>query len=110
MSDKSKLNNFVAVKYHVRTLFSEDTIALHNFYNGYCGISKIEGDRYCLCYLTTADNLQRCNGSIAGMQEKVLMKNPHLKKYSANRRYCMMRRWPFRKLVLTKKSRWKEMC
>src|SRR4029077_5031507 len=42
MNNKSKLNNFVGVKYHVRTSFSEDTIALHNFFNGYCGISKVE--------------------------------------------------------------------
>jgi flavin-dependent dehydrogenase len=76
---KNKLNNYVAVKYHIRTTFPNDTIALHNFYNGYCGISKIEGDKYCLCYLTNAENLQRCKGSIPLMEETILMKNPHLK-------------------------------
>jgi flavin-dependent dehydrogenase len=69
LNDKSKLSNYVGVKYHVRTSFPVNTIALHNFYNGYCGISKIEGDRYCLCYLTTAENLQRSNGSIAEMEK-----------------------------------------
>ena len=49
-----KLNNYIGVKYHIKTSFPDDTIALHNFKNGYCGISKVEGDEYCLCYLTTA--------------------------------------------------------
>src|SRR5579859_3066579 len=52
------LNNYVGVKYHVNAEYlrgiAEDLIALHNFRGGYCGISKIEDDRYCLCYLTTA--------------------------------------------------------
>jgi flavin-dependent dehydrogenase len=78
--EKNKLNNYVAVKYHVKTSFPADTIALHNFNNGYCGISKIEADKYCLCYLTTAENLQRSNGSIPVMEETILMQNPHLKK------------------------------
>ncbi len=77
---KSKLNNYVAVKYHVRLPFPDDMIALHNFRNGYCGIVKIEGDKYCLCYLTNAENLQQAGGSIATMEKNVLMRNPHLEK------------------------------
>lgn len=78
--DKNRLNNYVGVKYHVQTNFPADTIALHNFYNGYCGISKIEGDKFCLCYLTNAGNLQRSNGSIQEMEQTILTRNPHLKK------------------------------
>jgi flavin-dependent dehydrogenase len=37
-----KLNNQVAVKYHVKTHWQENLIGLHNFSGGYCGISKIE--------------------------------------------------------------------
>jgi flavin-dependent dehydrogenase len=33
-----KLNNHIGVKYHIRTDFPEDTIALHNFKDGYCGL------------------------------------------------------------------------
>jgi menaquinone-9 beta-reductase len=77
---KNKLNNYVGVKYHIKTSFPADTIALHNFSNGYCGISKIEGDKYCLCYMTTAENLQRSNGSVPEMEQRILMQNPHLKK------------------------------
>ena len=78
--NKNRLNNYVGVKYHIRTNFPADTIALHNFYNGYCGISKIEEDKYCLCYLTNANNLLRSNGSIKAMEQGLLMRNPHLKK------------------------------
>lgn len=76
----AKLNNYIGVKYHVKTDQPADTIALHNFENGYCGISKIEGDRYCLCYLTTADNLKRSHNSIPEMEKNLLCKNPHLEK------------------------------
>jgi flavin-dependent dehydrogenase len=37
-----KLNNYIGVKYHVKCELPPDTIALHNFKNGYCGISKVE--------------------------------------------------------------------
>lgn len=75
-----KLNNYIGVKYHIKTSFAADTIALHNFKNGYCGISKVEGDAYCLCYLTTAQNLKENNNSIKEMEQRVLYKNPFLKK------------------------------
>jgi menaquinone-9 beta-reductase len=74
----NKLNNYIGVKYHIKTKFAADTIALHNFKNGYCGISKIEGDKYCLCYLTNAENLKASNNSIGAMEKNILQKNPHL--------------------------------
>ena len=76
----NKLNNYIGIKYHVQTDFPNDQIALHNFENGYCGISKIEDDKYCLCYLTTAKNLQRSDNSIQKMEENILQQNPFLKK------------------------------
>ncbi len=72
--------NFVAVKYHVRHNWQENLIGLHNFENGYCGISKIENDQYCLCYLTTASNLKRSENKIGIMEKDVLCVNPHLRK------------------------------
>jgi len=77
---KNKLNNYIGVKYHIKTDFPADTIALHNFKNGYCGIVKIEDDNYNLCYLTTAGNLQKSNGDIKKMEQTILSENPHLKK------------------------------
>jgi flavin-dependent dehydrogenase len=75
-----KLNNYIGVKYHVTADLPTDTIALHNFKNGYCGISKVENNEYCLCYLTTAKNLKDNHNSIKAMEENVLFKNPFLKK------------------------------
>jgi flavin-dependent dehydrogenase len=53
---------------------------LHNFKKGYCGISKVEGDKYCLFYLTNADNLQNSGNYIQKMEKTILSANPHLKK------------------------------
>jgi flavin-dependent dehydrogenase len=77
---RNKLNNYVAVKYHISCDFDPTTIALHNFHQGYCGIVKIEDNRYCLCYLTTADNLRKSHGSIREMEQRILGQNPHLNK------------------------------
>ncbi len=69
---------YLAVKYHIQTGFQRDTIALHNFENGYCGISAIEDNKHCLCYLTTREQLRK-HGNIGNMEKNVLWKNPHLK-------------------------------
>lgn len=76
----SALNHFIAVKYHAVLDHPKDTIALHNFKNGYCGISPVEENKICICYLTTADNLRQSDKSIPVMEKKVIRKNPHLNK------------------------------
>ncbi|HLP39160.1 NAD(P)/FAD-dependent oxidoreductase [Lacibacter sp.] len=76
----NKLNNYIGVKYHIKIDRPADVIALHNFENGYCGISQIEDGKFCLCYLTTAVNLQKSNNSIEQMEKTILCKNPQLKK------------------------------
>lgn len=73
------LNNYIGIKYHIRYAHDASQISLHNFRNGYCGISKIEDDKSCLCYLTTAQNLRNCNNSIDDLQQQVLYKNHLLK-------------------------------
>jgi flavin-dependent dehydrogenase len=80
LQKKNKLNNYIAVKYHVKTSWPSDLIALHNFKDGYCGISQIEEGKYCLCYLTTARNLAHAGNSIPQMEKQVLYENPHLEK------------------------------
>ncbi len=86
-SSKRRLNNYIGVKYHIQSDFPCDTIALHNFENGYCGIVKIEEDLYNLCYLTTALNLQRSHNSIAEMERNILMNNPHLQRIFSESRF-----------------------
>lgn len=73
------LHNYIGVKYHVKANFPSDSIALHNFSNGYCGMSKVENDTCCLCYLTTAQNLRHAGGSIDAMEKSILYRNPLLK-------------------------------
>ena len=80
LAKKNKLNNYIGVKYHIRYNFPDDLIALHNFKKGYCGISKIENEQYCFCYLTVADNLQNSGNDIKRMEQTILSANPHLKK------------------------------
>ncbi|KAA3439908.1 NAD(P)/FAD-dependent oxidoreductase [Rufibacter hautae] len=69
---------YLAVKYHLRTQFPKHVIALHNFADGYAGVSAIEEDRYCFCYLTTRHNLKK-HGTIAQMEAQELSKNPWLR-------------------------------
>ncbi len=69
---------YVGVKYHIRTDFPNDLIVLHNFSDGYCGMSAIEDGKYCLCYLTSRENLRNA-GSIPAMEQAILYQNPHLK-------------------------------
>ncbi len=79
LGKNKKLNNYIGVKYHIKTDWPNDLIALHNFKDGYCGISKVEEDKCCLCYLTTAQNLRENENSIAALEANVLKANPYLK-------------------------------
>lgn len=81
--NNKRLDNYIAVKYHVRLKGAPDEIALHNFKNGYCGFSKVENDRWCLCYMTTAQNLKSCGNSLLHLEKNVLGKNPALQKIFA---------------------------
>jgi len=76
----SALNNYIAVKYHISYPWPADVVGLHNFDNGYCGISQVEDNRTCLCYLTTAASLHNCGNDIRRLEHDVVMKNPWLHK------------------------------
>jgi menaquinone-9 beta-reductase len=74
-----KRSPYVGVKYHIKTEdHPKDTIALHNFKDGYCGISGVEDNRFNLCYLTHRKNLKTHKG-ISELEQAVLSKNPFLK-------------------------------
>jgi flavin-dependent dehydrogenase len=75
---------YLGVKYHLRLPgFPRDLIALHNFADGYAGISSIEEDKLCFCYLSTRQNLRQ-HGTIPAMEQAVLARNPHLRAILAN--------------------------
>lgn len=75
LKKKNRLNNYIGVKYHVDYTIDKDIIALHNFKNGYCGISRIEDGKCCICYLTTADQLLYAGNTIKKLESIVLTKN-----------------------------------
>ncbi|WP_439505791.1 NAD(P)/FAD-dependent oxidoreductase [Sediminibacterium sp.] len=79
LGKQKQLDNFIGVKYHIDIDWPNDLIALHNFKDGYCGISNIEDGKTCLCYLTTANNLKTNGGSIEAMEQTVLKANPYLR-------------------------------
>jgi len=74
-------NNFVGIKYHLKSEVPAKQIELHLFENGYAGISQIEDGKSCFCYLTTANQMQKVNGSIERLENEILVKNEHLKHY-----------------------------
>ena len=83
-SEKQNGKNYIGVKYHIRTDFPSDRIELHNFKGGYCGISKVEAERYCLCYLSDSENLKNSGNSIEEMEMNFLRKNPRLEHIFSN--------------------------
>jgi menaquinone-9 beta-reductase len=99
-----KLNNYIGVKYHIKTPFPADTIALHNFSDGYCGISRIENDTCCFCYLTTAANLKKSGNSIAAMEKNILHKNPYLKNIFATAEFLWKEPVTIAQVSFTKKQ------
>jgi menaquinone-9 beta-reductase len=78
-----KRSPYVGVKYHIRTQHPDNLIALHNFKDGYCGMSNVEDGKSTLCYLTHRDNVRKY-GHIETMEEQVLYKNPFLKSIFTN--------------------------
>lgn len=82
--DSKIRSQYIGVKYHIRHSHDRNRISLHNFRDGYCGISKVENDVSCLCYLTTSSNLKKNGNQIRKMEEEVLFQNPHLKRIFEN--------------------------
>jgi menaquinone-9 beta-reductase len=85
-----KRSPYVGVKYHVRADHPSGLISLHNFQNGYCGISNIEDGKTNICYLTHRDNL-KVHKSIKDMEEVILFENPFLKKIFKNSQFLFDR-------------------
>ena len=79
------VNSYVGVKYHVKLDdFPADLIEMHRFSNGYCGISRVDGDKYCLCYLTKADALKPFKGDFDAFESKIPAQNKFLAERLAN--------------------------
>ncbi len=99
---KSK-GKYVAIKYHLKTNLAADTIELHNFKDGYCGVSKIEEDKYCFCYITTTKNLNNSGNDIKLMEKNILMRNKYLEKYFTHSNFIFDKPIAISKISLNKK-------
>lgn len=73
-----KKSPYLGVKIHVSGHFPEDTVALHNFKGGYCGVSKVENNHINLCYITNYQTFKTYM-DIETFQEQVVYKNKALK-------------------------------
>ena len=71
-------HNWVGVKYHIRFDHPANEIVLHNFEGGYCGMSKIEDDKSCLCYIVQQDKLAAAGNNIEELEKALLRRNPYL--------------------------------
>ena len=74
-----KKSPYLAVKVHVKGLFPENLVALHNFKGGYCGVSKVENNAINVCYITEYNSFKK-HKNIEEFQEQVVFKNEHLRK------------------------------
>lgn len=79
-----KHTRYMGVKYHIRTDYPIDEIGLDNFEGGYCGIVKIEGDKYNLCNFYRRPKDPHQHTSIRQFEETVVLKNPVIKNIFSN--------------------------
>ncbi|GAB3507087.1 NAD(P)/FAD-dependent oxidoreductase [Emticicia fontis] len=96
--------SYLGIKYHISLDYPKDLISLHNFNGGYCGISAIEDNKYCLCYLSVTSNLKNKNG-IKQMEEEVLYKNPFLKEIFTKADFLFKKPEVINEVVFVTKSR-----
>ncbi|WP_428232527.1 NAD(P)/FAD-dependent oxidoreductase [Flavobacterium sp.] len=79
----TKKSPWLAVKAHYQGDFANDTVALHNFKGGYCGVSKVENEIINICYLADYATFKKYK-NIEDYQRNVLYKNKHLKSILEN--------------------------
>ena len=85
-----KRSPYVGVKYHIRYDQPRDRISLHNFENGYCGISQVEDGKSNLCYLVHRDAVKK-HHHIPELEKAVLYRNPYLKEIFTNAEFLFDR-------------------
>ena len=73
-----KKSNWLAVKAHYSGDFDNSLVGLHNFFGGYCGVSKVENNRINICYITNYDAF-KSHKNIVDFENKIVTQNPFLK-------------------------------
>jgi flavin-dependent dehydrogenase len=79
----NKKSGWLAVKAHYKGDFNSDTVALHHFKGGYCGVSTVENQLLNVCYLVNYNSFKSYK-NIAEHQQNVLYQNPFLKEILTN--------------------------
>lgn len=74
---------YMAVKYHLRTEFKNNTVGLYPFSRGFAGVVNVEEGRTCLCYLMRRENMKGFR-TIRDMEKKVLYENKVLEDLMEN--------------------------
>ncbi len=74
---------YLGVKYHIKTDYPVDEIGLDNFEGGYCGISRVEDNKYNLCYLYHRKKQAEFK-TIKDVEANILFRNPALKNIFSN--------------------------
>lgn len=106
-ANNKKKGDYIAVKYHIKIQFPDNLIELHNFKDGYCGISKVNNQTACLCYLTTSKKLNGNNNNIKELEKNILMKNPHLKNYFSEAEFLYEKPLAISQIGFSKKETYK---
>lgn len=76
-----KKSGWLAVKGHYQLdKFPANTVALHNFKGGYCGLSKTESGAVNACYLATYESFKPYQDTTS-FRENVMYSNPNLKNF-----------------------------
>ncbi len=68
---------YMGIKFHMKTNHEANTVALHNFKGGYCGVSNVEKGITNFCYLIHRDAFKAFE-NIETLEEQLLGQNPKL--------------------------------
>lgn len=74
-----KKSPYLAVKTHLKGNFKENVVALHNFYGGYCGFSKVENDTINACYITHYDWFKK-HKDLDGFKKNIMYRNRQIER------------------------------
>lgn len=86
--NRNSATNYVGIKYHIKLKRKVSQIEIHNFPGGYCGISAIEDDKSCLCYIVNSKKLNQVNNSIPELERTFLFQNRHLEDIFTRAEFC----------------------
>lgn len=70
---------WLAIKAHYKGYFDNNTVALHHFKGGYCGVSKVENDIINICYLVNYSSFKDYK-NVEEHRLNVVCQNKHLKR------------------------------